>query len=225
MNRNHNRRRNVNAIKKDSSDKPLFKKPAANFDNKILLTIARELEELVDVAKNYPLKAIATVFAFIASVAAVKALISGGDSAAVGYHNSAPSLLSGIMKFLPGRVMAFSILTMSIGWFISIAGIWLTSRPTEIRNIFAHATAAFGAILLALSIESIFSQDIIRQPLLFLFLGIAGATASIYIAKTNFRLNPETNMAVIAARASLLANFACITAGLIVFNQVSGLSL
>lgn len=220
MSRNRNRRQNINT---DSHQPPkgFIKDYSSDFFNNLI----RDIKKTINNAKETPIDTIKTVGSVVASLTGGTLLFSGSDggSSSVNY-NYAPSILDGLLSFFPGRIMAFFVLTMSLGWVISLIGIWLTKNITDIRSILAHTVTAFGAIFLALSIESIFKQDISQKPFFVLLLAILGVTFSIYIAKTNFKQNHKVRPEITAARASLLMNFSCVTACLVMFTQATGLS-
>lgn len=226
MNRNHNPRRNVN---ERTHVKPKNKAGLA-FLKRFHFTgaLPSEFQQLWNSAKKKPIYAAGSIVAMLTNIIGLfefySKYIAGKSQNTPSYRRDQSGVIDSLLGFFPGRILAFLILTLSLGWTISLIGIWLTKKPTDTGMIIAHAITAFGAIFMVLCIDVIFAKDIARAPFFVFLIAIIGVTLAVFIAKTNFQQNYESRLEVTASRTALLMNFSSVTAVLVVFSQVTGLS-
>lgn len=230
MNRNRNQRRNVN---QRTHVKTKFKTGSSFWGRLHFVGILpAEGQHFWNHTKEHPVYAFGSVLALLANIFGVHDFYSkhiAGESqytssGSSSYPHDQSGIIDGLLGFFPGRIMVFLILTLSLGWTISLVGIWLTKTTTDTRMIIAHAITAFGAIFMVLYIDVIFASDITRAPLFVFLIAIIGVTLAVFIAKTNFQQSYESRLEVTASRTALLMNFSTVTAALVVFSQVTGLS-
>lgn len=226
MNRNRNQRRNVNGR---THVKPKLKIGSAFSERlRFIGILPAEFRHFWKYTKEHPLYAVGSVMALFANISGVSQFysqyIAGNSQNTSSYARNQSGIIDSLLVFFPGRIMAFLILTLSLGWTISLIGIWLTKKPTDTGMIIAHVITAFGAIFMVLCIDVIFARDITRAPFFVFLIAIIGVTLAVFIAKTNFQQNYESRLEVTASRTALLLNFSTVTAVLVVFSQVAGLS-
>lgn len=226
MNRNRNQRRNAN---KRTHIKPKIKIGSAFLERFHFIGILpAEFRYFWSYTKEHPLYAVGSVMALLANISGVSEFyskyIAGKSQNTSSYSRDQSGIIDSLLVFFPGRIMAFLILTLSLGWTISLIGIWLTKKSTDAGMIIAHVITAFGAIFMVLCIDVIFAKDITRAPFFVFLIAIIGVTLAVFIAKTNFQQNYESRLEITASRTALLMNFSLITAVLVVFSQVTGLS-
>lgn len=221
MTRNRNQRQRANY-----NSQPSKKYPTQNASNRsnsgqvdgVLNNAISEARAYFNSWPEQPLRMLIGTIAFTCSIITLVDIL-GGINTTQTYNSN-----SGLLSVFGARILAFLVIAASLGWSISMVGIWLTKNNNDMHSVIAHIFTAFGAVFMSACIGHIFKSDIDRAPYVVLMFSILGATIAIFLAKTNFKQTLSSDLEVTASRAALLMNFATVTAVLVVFTQITGLS-